>query len=108
MARVKQIKLDVDNYYPTENLLKDYAPITKIGILAPPGSIFQLNEGNDIEMGQYGIYELDITNLGYIDSLVIKSNSEKESKPILVDFVYHGEGPDAPTGPQVIYDGGRV
>ena len=87
MAKVAQITKITTG----ENVLKDYAPVIKIGIQAPKDTVFQLNEGSDIEMGKYGIYELDLEGLGYIDSLVFKG--ENKDDIIIVDIVYEGSGP---------------
>lgn len=73
-----------------ENVLKDYAPVIKIGIQAPEDTMFQLNNGSDIKMGKYGIYELDLEGLGYIESLVFKGEIKDD---IIVDIVYEGSGP---------------
>jgi hypothetical protein len=51
-------------------VLTKYAPVVKIGIQAPVGTIFTLNGGNQISMGRYGIYELDLEGLGHLNSLV--------------------------------------
>lgn len=90
MAKIGQIKIDNKSAI-NSNVLSKHAPVTKIGIQAPSGTKFQLNQGSEIEMGAYGIYELDITGLGYIDSLVFKTTFA-EDEYALIDIVYHGEG----------------
>ena len=86
MAKVAQIiKITTG-----ENVLKDYAPVIKIGIQAPEDTAFQLNNGSDIKMGKYGVYELDLEGLGYIESLVFKGEIKDD---IIVDIVYEGSGP---------------
>jgi hypothetical protein len=35
-----------------------------LGIQAPPGTQFTINGGSLIEVGMYGIYELDLENIG--------------------------------------------
>ena len=47
--------------------------VTKLGVQGTPGATFQINGGNDITLGQYGIYELDVTGLGYLISFVVTS-----------------------------------
>lgn len=85
-----------DEVIDTENnILKDYFPITKIGIWGPSGTSFKLNDGSIIELGAYGIYELDLTNIGYITKMTLHTigepNREGETPTVYIDFVYHRE-----------------
>lgn len=86
MAKVTQITvntLDVD-------ILSSYAPVVRLGIQAEPGATFKINSGNDIVMGGYGIYELDLTGLeGYISSLIFQ---DLKGRSAFVDIVYEGSG----------------
>lgn len=72
----------------SENILANYAPVIQLGIQAPQGTKFKINESNNyIVMGQIGIYELDLTNLGvYIYSLKFDQSNEN----IIVDIIYEG------------------
>jgi hypothetical protein len=73
-----------------DNILKDHFPVYKLGIQGPAGTKFYLNGGQQpITIGKYGIYELDLTNLGgFISSL----SFEKTDATIIVDIVYEKEG----------------
>lgn len=73
---------------PNTNVL-DYYPVIKLGIQGPPGTIFQINNGSDIEIGAYGIYELDFSSgLGKIMDLKIKKCEFKTIKKLIIDIVY--------------------
>ena len=66
-----------------------YLPVIKLGIQGPAGTRFRLNGSNSswITIGKYGIYELDLTNLGgFINSLEF----ENANQNIVVDIVYEG------------------
>ena len=70
--------------------------VVKIGIQAPPGIEFSFN-GNDatkITMSNYGIYELDLEELGYITSLDFYRFSGESSgfNTIYVDYVTQDGG----------------
>lgn len=72
---------------------KNYFPVIKLGIQGAPGVKFSLNDGGNIEIGRYGIYELDLTNLGgLITSIVFPDDevNEKYKANIIVDIVYEG------------------
>lgn len=72
------------------NIIAEYFPVIKLGIQAPAGTQFILNGGSSaITVGNYGIYELDLTNLGgLINSIVFKENDEINQ--VIVDIVYEG------------------
>ena len=92
------------------NHLEGYSPVIKLGIQAPMGTKFILNKpssetaehyktNHDIEIGYYGIYELDLSDIGHITSLIFTEFGENvevnEHVPlqvyngnILVDIVY--------------------
>ena len=63
--------------------------ICKLGIQAEPGTKFTINSENDdnggqIEIGKYGIYELDLSGgLGTILSIKLVS----EDKEAIIDYV---------------------
>ena len=71
------------------NILVNYTPVVKLGIQGPEGTTFQINDGSDIKIGKYLIYELDLTGLGgQIYSLKFKEGQFLDS--IIVDIVYEG------------------
>lgn len=92
MAKIAQFKFDSSDK-ASGNVLADYAPVVKIGIQAPVGTVFTLNDGSNISMGRYGIYELDLQGLGYLNSLTFPRGLElSQGEYVLVDIVYEGSG----------------
>lgn len=70
------------------NYLMAFAPVMKLGIQAPMGTQFTLNNSDSIiTLDQTGIYELDVESYGQITSLVFKDMPERHNR-ILIDFVY--------------------
>ena len=71
-----------------KNILENgYFPVIKLGIQGPEGTKFKLNNGGEISIGRYNIYELDLTNLGgLITSLIFVS----DPTGVIVDIVYEG------------------
>lgn len=61
-------------------------PIVQLGIQAPSGTIFTLNNGGPIEIGTYGIYELDLRGVGKIVKITFPTQSSPSSN-IYIDFV---------------------
>ena len=96
MNKIHQFLFNKENERLNENILevsgKKYFPVIKLGIQAPPGIRFTINGGGKIEIGAYGIYELDLSGgLGKITDITF--SDEKllgESEKILVDIVYEG------------------
>lgn len=69
--------------------------VTALGIQAAPGTKFVINGGGPIEMGFFGIYELDLERIGgIVNSLVFvsKASDAGEDAPIIVDYVYEEGG----------------
>ena len=75
--------------------------VTKLGIQAPPGCIFQVNTNDNagnIAIGLYGVYEIDLSGgLGTIQSLstnvaqlttLEQTNAFTQINKIIVDYVY--------------------
>lgn len=80
-----------------KNVLENYSSITQIGIQARPGAEFILNNSRySIVMGDTGIYELDLTNSGTIDSIQFIEtaiqiyNNPGNTDRLLIDIVYEG------------------
>ena len=90
MMKVGQILINSDNI--DKNILEGYAPVTKIGIQAAQGTQFYFNGHNDniITIGNIGVYQLDLTDLGYISSLVFTKRISNNNP--IVDIIYYGEG----------------
>ena len=69
--------------------------VVKLGIQAPPGIKFIINDGELITMNDLGVFEIDlIGGYGFITSL--KFNKDKSSKaigihyPIIIDMIKEG------------------
>lgn len=102
MKRVMQFRYFGDNSknYPNNcdfkyNILSNYGVVFQLGIQAPPGTEFYINEGiAPITVGATGIYELDLGNLGTIRSIRFPQtsldNSDVKTYGIIVDVVYEG------------------
>ena len=87
--KIEQIiinKLNSSSWNEGQNLLENKL-VTKLGVQGTPGAIFRINDGNDITLGQYGIYELDVTGLGYLISFVVISLPEDNTSHLYLDYV---------------------
>ena len=76
------------------NVFEDVT-VTVLGIQAPPGTEFSINNDSEMEMGLFGIYELDLENLGgIVSSLTIVAIPEdaSENTRVIVDYVYESVG----------------
>lgn len=78
-----------------QNIFNDYKSIIQLGIQAPIGMRFYLNKSkNPITVGKTGIYELDLTNLGFIHAIRFNLKDIEElvdpdnTAKILVDILY--------------------
>lgn len=71
-----------------ENVLENKNAAIKLGIQAPPNTIFYIsNLDNPISVGRYGIYELDLTYLGgRISFLAFAEDNDK----VIVDIICEG------------------
>lgn len=80
------------------NIFNDYQPISQLGIQGPVGLKFYLNNGTyPITIGSTGIYELDLENLGRINSIRFDKNDISNFFPnhntknrLLIDIIYEG------------------
>lgn len=77
------------------NIFDNYKSITQLGIQAPPGVKFKLNKSNNwITMGKTGIYELDLTDMGFISAIRFSLNDldiyvdKNNNAKILIDIIY--------------------
>ena len=94
--QIKQFILDqeADLQSNSYKSLLDGERVVMLGIQAAPGTPFKLNGGTDIQMGYFGIYELDLNRIGgVIQSIEIKQAAQypKNSK-VIVDILYETEG----------------
>lgn len=69
--------------------------VTALGIQAPPETKFSINNDSEMETGLFGIYELDLDNLGgivsslKIISMPVSANSDTR---VIIDYVYESVG----------------
>lgn len=113
MKRIKQFRYfgreDTRNYPNEENLknllntgelFNDYSPITQLGIQAPAGTKFYLNNNeertNPILIGYSGIYELNLEGIAEIYTLSFDEDSlstidKLPQSHLIIDIVYEGE-----------------
>lgn len=82
----------------TGNIFKNYGIVSQLGIQAPVGMRFSLNGSqHPITIGETGIYELDLENVGRITSIQFNAEdiseyikNTKGNNPLLIDIVYEG------------------
>lgn len=82
----------------TGNIFRDYGPVSQLGIQAPPGLRFYLNDStHPIMVGETGIYELDLENVGRITTIRFDKsdletfyNPDYQADKLLIDIVYEG------------------
>ena len=113
MKRVRQFRYfgrnDTRNYPNEENLknllntgelFSNYSPITQLGIQAPTGTTFYLNNNeertNPIIIGYSGIYELNLEGIAEIYTLSFEESSlsaidRLPQSHLIIDIVYEGE-----------------
>lgn len=113
MKKVKQFRYfgtgDTRNYPSIENirnllatgeLFNDCSPITQLGIQAPAGTTFYINNNeertNPIIIGYSGIYELNLEGIAEIYTLAFEESSLSaiNSLPqshLIIDIVYEGD-----------------
>ena len=79
------------------NIFSGYGEITHIGIQAWPGTKFSLNDSPfDIEVGETGIYELDLGEYGHIYSIRFDATTldmyytRAANRRLLIDIMYEG------------------
>lgn len=78
------------------NIFSNYKSISKFGIQGPPGLRFYLNNSlNPITIGKTGIYELDLENIGRINSIQfieseVSNLINNTDNKLLIDIVYEG------------------
>lgn len=81
------------------NVLREYGPVSHLGIQGVPGVTFYLNNGEEpITLGATGIYELNLEGIGHITALrfdmdVLKNLYDSEDSllnRVIVDIIYEG------------------
>lgn len=109
MKQIMQFRYRTDNdsYNSPINLTRDklasgtlfngFGPVSQLGIQGPPGLRFYLNDSlYSIMLGETGIYELDLGEVGRINSIRFIANDVDDlitaDHTLLVDIVYEGGG----------------
>lgn len=78
------------------NIFSNYKNISKLGIQGIPGIQFTLNDSAYfIEIGETGIYELDLEGYGVINKIKFNDSinsigTEGDTSRLLIDIVYEG------------------
>ena len=75
------------------NIFKELGVVTHLGIQAPSGTQFYLNNSSySIRVGSTGIYELDLTGIGSITSIRFSKDSlnaiETWTDGLIIDVLY--------------------
>lgn len=75
-------------------LLQPDERVVMLGIQAAPGTPFKLNNGSTIQMGYFGIYELDLNRIGgLVNSIKIaKAATYPKDSKVIVDILYEKIG----------------
>lgn len=81
------------DYYTNGTVFENNFPILQLGIQAPPGTRFKINEGDDIIIGTTGIFELDLEGKTEITSLMFNEVSmafinANDNLSLIVDTIY--------------------
>lgn len=81
------------DYYTNGTIFENNFPILQLGIQAPPGTRFKINEGDDIIIGTTGIFELDLEGKTEITSLMFNEVSmafinANDNLSLIVDTIY--------------------
>ena len=78
------------------SLFLDYTPIVQLGIQAPPGTKFYINNNNEpVIIGYTGLFDLDLLSGGSIISLKfdeqsIRNIQQSDSNILIIDILYLG------------------
>lgn len=84
--KIRQTTSKEEDFY-TKNLINNNELVSQIGIQAPVGTQFTINNSDKINIGKTGIYELSLNDNSYIYSLKIEKLFESE-QIIIVDILY--------------------
>lgn len=81
------------DYYTNGTVFENNFPILQLGIQAPPGTRFKINEGDDIIIGTTGIFELDLEGKTEITKLMFDPVSmafinANDNLSLIVDTIY--------------------
>lgn len=75
-------------------ILNSNERVVMLGIQAAPGTPFKLNDGTAIQMGYFGIYELDLNRIGGLVSSIkiAQAATYPEGSKVIVDILYETGG----------------
>ena len=85
------IKNNIDLADGKKIIIFEDVTVTALGIQAPPGTQFSINGDSDMEMGPFGIYELDLERIGGIVSsltLTAPAKNASQGAQIIIDYIY--------------------
>lgn len=91
---VNTVNTDVTlDHYTNGTVFESNFPILQLGIQAPPGTKFRINNGDDIIIGTTGIFELDLEGKTEITSLMFDAVSmafinANDNLSLIVDTIY--------------------
>ena len=91
---INAVKTDVTfDHYTNGTVFESNFPILQLGIQAPPGTKFRINNGDDIIVGTTGIFELDLEGKTEITSLIFDAVSmafinANDNLSLIVDTIY--------------------
>lgn len=93
----KQIKQFIYNQSDLTNQYKEILSgerVMMLGIQAAPGTPFKINHGTPIQMGLFGVYELDLIRIGgLVNSIELaQASSYPEGSKVIVDILYEMGG----------------
>lgn len=89
MKQIAQLVYTKDNI-PTDNIITN--AVDALGIQAPPGTTFSCNGGNEIEIGNTGIFEINLQNYAVITNLKIVSANLAVGDKIIIDMLCEDGG----------------
>ena len=109
MKYIKQFRYQKNNSEMTnvnlsdliyQNIFAGYGNITQMGIQAPRGTTFYLNNASNypIVIGDTGIYEIDLQDHGHIFKITFDRGSieslvaDGSTGRLLIDIIYEGSG----------------
>ena len=95
---INQTIITKDNLGQSKNIFSN-KQVIKVGVSGYPGSTFIINsidENNCITLNKYGIYELDVSDVGYLTSFIVNSLASYVDEegvsitpPMYIDYVYY-------------------
>lgn len=82
---IKQYRRGVNTNWPDGNTIS--GPIVSVGIQAPPGLMFTINNGSNITVGPTGVYSIDVSGYGTIEYIHFTNIENFNNQWIIVDTI---------------------